>query len=148
MSRNQRIALLGLAVVVLVVGFVIAKSGGDDNGDSSSDTTSTPAASATTGSSTTGNGGTPAPPAVATVVVKDAKPVGGIKVLKFNKGGTIRFKVQSDTKDEIHFHGYDIGKDVEAGGPGSFDVAAKIRRQLGGAPEGHKQPNPPLQGGP
>src|SRR3954464_7152750 len=100
MSRNQRITLLGLAAVVLVVGFVIAKSGGNDNKDSSSsDTTGTPAASATTS-----NGGTPA---AATVVVKDAKPVGGIKVIKFNKGDTIRFKVKSDTADEIHFHGYD-----------------------------------------
>src|SRR4051794_38947559 len=126
MSGNQRIALLGLAVVVLVVGFVIAKSGSDDSSDSSSDTTSTPAASATTGTSTTNNGGTPAQPAVATVVVKDAKPVGGIKVLKFDKGGTIRFKVKSDTADEIHFHGYDIGKDVEAGGTVSFNVPAKI----------------------
>ena len=123
MSGNQRIALLGLAAVVLVVGFVIAKSGSNDN-TSSSDTTSTPAAV-----STTNNGGTPAKPAapaVQTVVVKNAKPVGGIKVLKFNKGGTIRFKVQSDTADEIHFHGYDIGKEVEAGGSVSFNVPAKI----------------------
>ena len=42
MSRNQRIALLGLAVVVLVVGFVIAKSGSDNNDDSTADTTSIP----------------------------------------------------------------------------------------------------------
>jgi hypothetical protein len=139
MSRNQRLALLGLAVVVLVAGFVIAKSGSDGNG-SSSDTTSTPAASATTGGSgTTDNGGTPAKPAVQTVVVKNAKPVGGIKVLKFNKGGTIRFKVTSDTADEIHFHGYDIGKDVEAGGSVSFNVPAKIDGKFEVELEDHKE---------
>ena len=136
MSGNQRIALLGLAAVVLVVGFVIAKSGSNDN-TSSSDTTSTPAAV-----STTNNGGTPAKPAapaVQTVVVKNAKPVGGIKVLKFNKGGTIRFKVQSDTADEIHFHGYDIGKEVEAGGSVSFNVPAKIDGQFEVELENHKE---------
>ena len=138
MSGNQRIALLGLAAVVLVVGFVIAKSGSNDNG-SSSDTTRTPAASTPTGSGTTNNGGTPAAPAVATVVVKDAKPVGGIKVLKFNKGGTIRFKVQSDTADEIHFHGYDIGKEVEAGGSVSFNVPAKIDGKFEVELENHKE---------
>ena len=129
MSRNQRIALLSLSVVVLVVGFVIAKSGSDNNDDSTADTTGTPAASSTTGTGTTSSGGTPAKPAapaVPTVVVENAKPVGGIKVLKFDKGGTIRFKVKSDTADEIHFHGYDIGKDIEAGGTVTFNVPAKI----------------------
>src|SRR4051794_8816563 len=98
MSRNQRNALLGLAVVVLVVGVGIAQSGG--------------------GRDTSGSG--------KTIEIKDAKRVGGIQVLKFNKGGTIRFKVHSHTADEIHFHGYDKHQDVAKGGTGWFDVPATI----------------------
>ena len=60
------------------------------------------------------------------VTVKDAKPVGGVQKIKFTKGDTIRFKVVSDTADEIHFHGYDIAKDVEAGGSVTFSTKAKI----------------------
>ena len=140
MSRNQRIALLAAAVAVLVIGFVIAKSGSDSNNDSSSaDTTSTPGAPSST---TTNSGGTPAKPAapaVQTVVVKNAKPVGGIKVLKFDKGGTIRFKVKSDTADEIHFHGYDKHQDVKAGGTVAFDVPATIDGKFVVELEGRKQ---------
>jgi hypothetical protein len=135
MSRNQRITLLGLAVVVLVVGFVIAKSGGNDKNDSSTVSNTTAAGG---GSTSTNSGGTAAP-TVQTVVVKNAKPVGGIKTLKFNKGGTINFKVQSDTADEIHFHGYDIGKDVEAGGSVTFNVKATIDGKFVVELENHKQ---------
>jgi len=138
MSRNQRIALLGLAVVVLVVGFVIAKSGSDNN-DSSSNTTSASGGSATTGSGTADNGGTPAKPAGQIVVVKNAKPVGGIKIIKFNKGDTIRFKVKSDTADEIHFHGYDKHQDVTAGGTVAFNIPATIDGKFVVELENHKQ---------
>ena len=110
MSRNQRLSLLGLAVVVLVVAFVVARSGGGDSGDSG-----------TTSTTTTG-----AEPKSDVVVVKNAKPVGGIQHLTYKKGGTIDFTVRSDTADEVHFHGYDIGKDVKKGGSVRFRVPAKI----------------------
>jgi hypothetical protein len=29
----------------------------------------------------------------------------------FNKGGTVDLPVQSDTADEVHFHGYDVHKE-------------------------------------
>jgi hypothetical protein len=111
MSRNQRIALLALAVVVLVGAFVIAQSGSNDSGGGgTTDATSTPAAN----------------PAVETVVVQNAKPVGGVQVLKFKKGGTIRFKVRSDVADEVHFHGYDKHAEVKKGGVVAFNVPATI----------------------
>ena len=58
--------------------------------------------------------------------VKDGQPVGGIQDLTFTEGDDIRFKVDSDVSDEVHFHGYDVGKDVKAGGSVSFDVPATI----------------------
>ena len=62
----------------------------------------------------------------ATIVVNDGKPVGGVQDLEFTEGEEIRFTVDSDVSDEVHFHGYDIGKDVEAGGSVTFDVPATI----------------------
>jgi len=90
MSRNQRVVVLGLAVVVLVVAVVVIGTGGSSN-------------------STKDAGPT-------TIVVQDAKPVGGVKDVTFKKGGTVDLTVKSDTADEVHFHGYDVHKDVAKGG--------------------------------
>lgn len=61
--------------------------------------------------------------ASATVTVKNAKPVGGIKKINVKKGGHVHFVVNSDTADEVHIHGYDIHKDVTKGGSVTFDFA-------------------------
>lgn len=65
-------------------------------------------------------------PAIATIVVKGGKPVGGIAQLTYEEGERVRFRVVSDVSDEVHMHGYDIGKEVEAGGSVSFDFPATI----------------------
>ena len=57
---------------------------------------------------------------------RTAQPVGGIQDLTFTEGDDIRFKVDSDVSDEVHFHGYDVGEDVKAGGSVEFDVPATI----------------------
>jgi len=118
------------AIVVIVVAFVLIQSGSKD--DSKDATTSTPAAgsapatsSSPSGTSTTSTGEAPAA-AVPTVRVVDAKPQGGVKKLEFNKGDQIRFRVVSDTADEIHVHGYDLMKDVPAGGSVAFSFKGSI----------------------
>jgi hypothetical protein len=63
---------------------------------------------------------------VATIRVRDGKPVGGITQLDYSKGDQIRIKVVSDVADEVHLHGYDIGKDVKAGGSVTFDLPASL----------------------
>jgi hypothetical protein len=63
---------------------------------------------------------------VPVVVVAGGEPQGGIRELSYNSGEPIRFRVESDVADEVHFHGYDVGKDVAAGGTVSFDVPATI----------------------
>jgi hypothetical protein len=119
MSSRARIAIVVGAIVVVVVAFVIANgSGGDDD----KGTTST----------ATGAGATPV------VKVVDAKPQGGVQNLKFTKGGTIRFTVRSDTADEIHFHGYDVHKDVAKGGSVTFVVPATIEGRFVVELEDHK----------
>jgi hypothetical protein len=47
-------------------------------------------------------------------------------VLTYKSGDRIRFEVDSDVSDEVHVHGYDVMKDVEAGGSVSFDFPAGI----------------------
>jgi hypothetical protein len=58
--------------------------------------------------------------------VVNGQPAGGIKTISYTKGDQIRLKVQSDTADEIHVHGYDLKKDVTAGGSVEFDFKATI----------------------
>jgi hypothetical protein len=132
MSRNQRITLLALAALVVVVAVVIAvASGGGDstNATTTNAGTAPPATTPSTGSAAgSATATTPATPARPVVVVKGGQPVGGVKRLEFTKGGTIDFSVRSDTPGEIHFHGYDVHRDVPAGGgtvrfrlPAKFD---------------------------
>jgi heme/copper-type cytochrome/quinol oxidase subunit 2 len=78
-------------------------------------------------------------PEITTIVIKDGKPVGGIAELTYEKGEDVRFKVDSDVSDEIHVHGYDIMKDVEAGGSVSFDFPATIEGIFEAELEGRKE---------
>ncbi|MFI5122460.1 MAG: hypothetical protein ACHQJ5_06150 [Vicinamibacteria bacterium] len=120
-SNAARATVAGVLLVAVIVLFIVLKGGDDD-----SSTTTAPVASTTSGE-TTGGGQTNQPDSeIPTIVVKDGKPVGGVQDLEFTEGEEIRFTVDSDVSDEVHFHGYDIGKDVEAGGSVSFDVPATI----------------------
>ena len=135
MSSRARIGIVAAAVVALVAGFVIASGSGDDDkattttnatavATAPADTTATGAATTPTQQTTTTT--TPTAPAVPIVRVVNAKPQGGVKRITFTKGDTIKFTVKSDTADEIHFHGYDVHKDVKAGGSATFSLPATI----------------------
>jgi hypothetical protein len=142
MSSRARIGIVVGAVVALVVAFVIASGSGDDGKDKTTASTApaaTQPAATTPGASTTPDTAAAPPPAPATpvVTVVDAKPKGGIQKLTYTKGDTIRFTVDSDTTDEIHFHGYDVHKDVKAGGSVTFTVPAKIEGRFVVELEGH-----------
>jgi hypothetical protein len=117
MKSNAARVLLGIGLVALaVVLLVVLKNGG--GGDKGGTTTASQGNAKSGGKSTK--------PAIPTIVVKNGEPVGGVKEMSFNEGDQIRFKVVSDADEEIHFHGYDIAKDVKAGGSVSFDVPATI----------------------
>jgi hypothetical protein len=115
-----RIAI-GLTALAAVVVLFIVFAGGDDDGDN---TTTTQAQSTSTTESTQTQ-----EPAVATdeqISVRNGKPAGGVKKLSYNSGDQIRFIVTSDVADEVHVHGYDIAKDVRAGGSARFSFPAKL----------------------
>lgn len=63
---------------------------------------------------------------VPTIVVRGGEPVGGVQTLEFDAGEEIRFRVSSDEAEEIHVHGYDIAKEVPAGGTIEFDFPAEL----------------------
>jgi len=122
MSTSARLGILAGIIVVAVVALVIA-NGGSNHSNSSSNTT-------TAASTTTTTQSKPSGPPTFTVKVKNAKPVGGIKKIKVNKGDDFKFVVKSDTADEIHIHGYDFHKDVEKGGSVNFNFPAKFDGQF------------------
>ncbi|HEU4462404.1 MAG TPA: hypothetical protein VFR75_07420 [Solirubrobacterales bacterium] len=64
--------------------------------------------------------------AAPTIEVRDGEPVGGVQTLEFDAGEEVRFRVSSDAAEEIHVHGYDIAKDVPAGGTIDFDFPAEL----------------------
>jgi FtsP/CotA-like multicopper oxidase with cupredoxin domain len=106
-----------------------ATSTGEDSQGSSSDDAQTTTGGTATGdgsSSSTASTSTQAQPAVQTVRVVNGQPAGGIKTISVKKGDRVRLKVQSDVADEIHVHGYDLKKDVTAGGSVQFDFKATI----------------------
>jgi hypothetical protein len=133
MSRNQRIGLVAVALVVAVVAFVIARPGGDDDdGDGSQQAAqTTPAQTETgpaeeTGETQTETEPPPPEPEVSRIRVRGGTVVGGVQRVQAAKGDTVRILVVSDTPDEIHLHGYDIYENTAPGNPARFVFRADI----------------------
>lgn len=103
MSSRQRLIAAGLGVLVAIVAVIVIRTGGN---------------------------GAPASSGAATVQVRDAKPVGGVQHFQWKKGETIDLTVKSDTADEVHFHGYDVHKDVPKDGSVRFRIPATIEGQF------------------
>jgi len=123
------------AVAALVILFVVL-SGDDDNGGGS--TTQTQAATGATGATGQENQA-PAEPATKRIVIVNGKPQGGVQKLEYKKGDRIQFTVTSDVADEIHVHGYDLKKDVPAGGTVRFSFPASIEGVFEAELEGRKE---------
>ncbi|HEY0390198.1 MAG TPA: hypothetical protein VGC63_00630 [Solirubrobacterales bacterium] len=117
MSSKTTRLVGGLVVIAVAIALLVVLK----KDDSSSDVTS--------------NAGGKTP----TIVIEHGKPVGGIRDLTYNKGERIHFVVDSDVSDEVHMHGYDIMKDVKAGGSVSFDFPASIEGVFEAELEGRKE---------
>jgi plastocyanin len=120
-------------VVVLFIVF----AGSDDESDNQTTTTTTQAQ--TTATTDTTQRQEPEVSADEQITVRNGKPVGGVKELSFKSGDRIRFVVTSDVADEVHVHGYDIAKDVEAGGSVRFGFPAKLEGVFEVELEGRKE---------
>jgi FtsP/CotA-like multicopper oxidase with cupredoxin domain len=127
MSRNQRIALIVAAVVVAVIGFVIASPGGDD--DSGEEAAQTAPDTRTTTETETETEAEPAPPPepeVTRIRIRGGQVEGGPPDITVTSGDVVRIVVSSDAPDDIHLHGYDIEKQAAPGRPARFRLKADI----------------------
>ncbi len=122
-----------LAVACVLAAVALAGCGSDD-GESASSTDTT--MSETT--STTETTATEAEePTVVRITIVDGQPQGGIVRATVDKNDQVVLVVTSDVADEIHLHGYDVMRDVEAGGtvqlpfkatiPGRFEAELESR---------------------
>jgi FtsP/CotA-like multicopper oxidase with cupredoxin domain len=122
-ERGQRIALMGAALVVAALAvFLLQPDDSDDDTEPAPRTTSQTLQGEPTAS-------VPAPkpkPEIEAIRIAGGEPRGGVKEINVNKGDTVRFKVDSDTAAEVHVHGYELKKDVAAGGSVSFNFKANI----------------------
>jgi hypothetical protein len=124
--NGRNLGVLLAVVVVAVVGFVIASGSEDDKDSKGGSTTSTTTTTRPDTATTTEAVEPPPRPKPPSIVVRDGKPVGGVKDIEVDKGDRVEFTVRSDVAEEVHVHGYDVSKDVEAGGRVSFGFKADI----------------------
>src|SRR5689334_3095217 len=115
MQSNFARVLAGIAAVAAaVILLLVLKDDGDDK-SGGSDTM------AGKSEPTAGGGKKPAEPQTPTIVVdKSGQPVGGIAEIEVDQGEEVRFEVKSAIAEEVHVHGYDLMKDVPAGGSVTF----------------------------
>lgn len=121
-----------LALLALTVGLA-ACGGKDDAPPTPSTETETPVTTTDMQTETTDS----AAPKVVRITVTNGLPAGGIVRQSVGKGDRVVIVVDSDVSDEIHVHGYDLKKDVTAGGtaripfratiPGRFEVELEGR---------------------
>jgi hypothetical protein len=128
-SRGARFALLGVAVVILIVAFVLLRpSAKDDETTADSPTTTATAAATDTATPVAGETSTPTPSPSPKPTVDPGPLLTGatVRKLRYDKGDTVRFRVRSPADEEVHIHGYDIKKNVKAGQVANVSFKATI----------------------
>jgi copper(I)-binding protein len=137
---RRPLVIVVTALALIVSGLALESCGGSDDEAASTATTTeatTSTAETTTTTTTTETTPPPATPTVIRVTVVDGAPKGGILREEVEKGDKVVLVVTSDVADEIHLHGYDVSRDVAAGGtvrlpfkatiPGRFEVELEDR---------------------
>jgi copper(I)-binding protein len=118
-----------LAAACVLAALALAGCGSDDGESASTTDTAMMTETTTTTEAET--------PTVVKITVVDGQPQGGIVRQTVNKDDQVVLVVTSDVADEIHLHGYDISRDVTAGGmvrlpfkatiPGRFEAELESR---------------------
>lgn len=139
MGASRRTILLLAAMALFAGGLTLASCGGGGNDATTSDVYATQTTTQTVTQTTTETETSPPieGPTVVRIDVVDGAPQGGIVRDTVDQGDRVLVVVKSDTADEIHVHGYDISRDVAAGGtarivfratlPGRFEVELENR---------------------
>jgi hypothetical protein len=113
MSKGQRFTILAIAAVIAIVAVVVLAGGGDDESGEQAAATATPSATAEPQEASPQETATPTPEP--TPKPPPLLHAGKVTKLKATEGETVRFRVRSDTDEEIHVHAYDIEREVPAG---------------------------------
>ncbi len=118
--------MLVLAAVVAVAAFLILRP--EDEGDSPQPARegpprATPAAPPEETDATQPEA-RPQEPEVQTIRVRGGEPVGGIQTIEAEQGDTVRFRVRTETPQEVHLHGYDVFENTTATRAAEFRVRA------------------------
>ncbi len=105
MERGQRVGLIGAALIVAAIAFILLQPE-----DSDDDTEPAPSTTQQTlqGEPTAT---VPAPepePEFDVIRVRGGEPVDGVQEVTVEKGDTVRLEVRSDAAAEVHVHGYDL----------------------------------------
>jgi len=135
--EEETLKKLMLACACVVAATALAAGCGSDDSSSASSTDSTTVETDTTTTETAKPTAETAKPTVVSIVVVDGVPKDGIVRESVNEGDRVVLVVTSDVADEIHVHGYDISREVAAGGtarlpftatiPGQFEVELESR---------------------
>ena len=126
----MRVALVVMLVLVsgLGAGVALSACGGDEEAGATTTETTTETTQTTTSQTTETTTTTQPVPAVTTVriLVEGGAPKGGIVRETVQKGDRVAIVVRSDVADEIHLHGYDLSRDVAAGGTARLRFEATL----------------------
>ncbi len=128
MGPTGRIAVVVLALVVLIGGFVVARGAAGDEDPAATPTTTRavggePHRDAAPRAAPEAAPARPAP-RVERLRLRDGGPAGGVRTLRYEDGDTVRLRFSSNVADEIHVHGVDRYVDVPAGGSASTRFTA------------------------
>ena len=130
MSRQQRLVFAGIGAAIAIVAVVFLTGGGSDEPETAV-TTPTPATATATADGTTEPEDAPEPtpeptPEAVGIEIEGGKVKGGPVDIDVEQGERARFVVRSDVADHLHVHGYDVLRDVAAGGSARFNFEADI----------------------
>jgi multidrug efflux pump subunit AcrA (membrane-fusion protein) len=138
-TATRLLTVLCAGAALLIGGFGLASCGGDDDAGAPEPTRTQPTIPTTTDTTTTTTTTTTEvdQPTFVRVRVVGGVPKGGIVRTTVQKGDRVVLVVTSDVGDHVHLHGYDIMRDVAAGGtarirfratlPGRFEVELEDR---------------------
>ena len=126
--KEETLRKLMLACACMLAATALAGCGSEDS-TSASSTDSTTAETETTPEAAT--------PTVVSIVIVNGVPKDGIVRKSVSEGDRVVLVVKSDVADEIHVHGYDLMRDVAAGGTARMPFTATLPGVFEVELEGH-----------